>query len=162
LHLMATMVLGGLWHGAHWRFVLWGLYHGLLLMLERLYSTLMPKHNSAWSRALSRILTFHLVIIGWLIFRAETPSLAWEMISQIFGHFGGETTIQFLMSNGMISLLLLGSLIIISLPSRINELFRGWFLNRSYWIKIIIVLVILFVLYQFQISEFKPFIYFRF
>jgi D-alanyl-lipoteichoic acid acyltransferase DltB (MBOAT superfamily) len=70
VNLFLTMLLGGLWHGASWTFMLWGAYHGTLLALERM----MGKHGLAWRlpRPLQIGLTFVLVMFGWLLFRATT------------------------------------------------------------------------------------------
>ncbi len=70
VNLFLTMLLGGLWHGASWTFMLWGAYHGTLLALERM----MGKHGLAWRlpRPLQVGLTFVLVMFGWLLFRATT------------------------------------------------------------------------------------------
>jgi alginate O-acetyltransferase complex protein AlgI len=80
-NLMATMILGGLWHGAAWNFVLWGTYHGLLLVLHRLvvvdlklWTT--PARLGAW---ISRIVMFHAVCYGWLLFRARSVEQIWSM-----------------------------------------------------------------------------------
>ena len=158
------MLLGGLWHGANLRFVLWGFYHGVILLLEKLFkreskeSIFKPK----WRKFLSRFLTFHLILLGWLIFRAETPGTAWLMLKQVFVNFEAGTVFQFMQADVMIFLLLIGSFVFISLPGRLNESFRGWFIVRPYWLKILMVLIALFLIYEFQISELKPFIYFRF
>lgn len=61
-NLMTTMLLGGLWHGASWLFVIWGAFHGLLLIVQRLLPALFR----------SRIVLFIFICIGWMIFRAET------------------------------------------------------------------------------------------
>jgi D-alanyl-lipoteichoic acid acyltransferase DltB (MBOAT superfamily) len=77
-NLLLTMVLGGLWHGAAWTFVLWGLYHGLLLVGHRLLEPWLdrvrpeePAHRACW-KALRIVVTFHLVCLGWLLFRATS------------------------------------------------------------------------------------------
>ena len=77
-----TMVLGGLWHGAAWTFVFWGIFHGLWLALHRLIrgeTTDAPKHSwlaHAWRRAG----TFHAVCFGWLLFRAESMQVVAGML----------------------------------------------------------------------------------
>jgi D-alanyl-lipoteichoic acid acyltransferase DltB (MBOAT superfamily) len=78
-NLFATMLLGGLWHGAAWNFVLWGAYHGVLLMVFRsapLQRTLEPLRRSRASRIAStvirRLIFFHLVCLGWALFRAQS------------------------------------------------------------------------------------------
>jgi alginate O-acetyltransferase complex protein AlgI len=68
VNLLATMILGGLWHGANWTFAVWGLYHGILLVLYR-YA------GEAWDRIQPRLrqgVTFALVCVGWVFFRAPT------------------------------------------------------------------------------------------
>ncbi|EMI17894.1 membrane bound O-acyl transferase MBOAT family protein [Rhodopirellula maiorica SM1] len=71
-NLMLTMVLGGLWHGAAWTFVLWGVFHGALLILFRTFvSGPEPKFATAhwWIRV---AIMFHLTCLGWMIFRVES------------------------------------------------------------------------------------------
>lgn len=68
--LMLTMVLGGLWHGAAWTFVLWGAYHGILLVAAHL-SRLNGWAVEKWPVWLKRVLTLHLVCAGWILFRAK-------------------------------------------------------------------------------------------
>ncbi|HYQ00916.1 MAG TPA: MBOAT family O-acyltransferase [Polyangiaceae bacterium] len=77
LNLFLTMLLGGLWHGASWTFVLWGAYHGLLLVVHRLLKPVLnrvqPKNvvaSGLWA-ALRCVVMFHLVALGWLPFRAH-------------------------------------------------------------------------------------------
>ncbi len=83
-NLMATMVLGGLWHGANWTFAAWGTWHGLLLVAHQA----LP----AWDRRLSpfwqRNLTFLLVTLGWVFFRAESFTHAGQWFASLFGAHG--------------------------------------------------------------------------
>jgi alginate O-acetyltransferase complex protein AlgI len=72
-NLTLTMLLGGLWHGASWTFVAWGLYHGIILVAFRMLGvrdTVPPGH--ALRAALRTFLMFHLTCLGWLLFRAES------------------------------------------------------------------------------------------
>jgi alginate O-acetyltransferase complex protein AlgI len=71
-NLMLTMLLGGLWHGAAWHFVLWGGLQGLLLVAERALGIGRDESRgiAGRSRALSRLATFHLVCLSWMLFRA--------------------------------------------------------------------------------------------
>ena len=77
INLIITMVLGGLWHGAAVRFVLWGALHGVALALHKMWLAIVPwakangKDMNPLSRVLGTILTFHIVCLGWLLFRAE-------------------------------------------------------------------------------------------
>ena len=74
-NLMATMLLGGLWHGANWTFVLWGGIHGLGLSAERLSGTVM-----FWGR---RLLTFLVVCLAWIFFRAVSIGEAFRMLGDL-------------------------------------------------------------------------------
>ncbi|MBT8166643.1 MAG: MBOAT family protein [Acidimicrobiia bacterium] len=89
-NLMLTMLLGGLWHGAAWRFVIWGGLHGLWLVWERqraLRTTPVP--DTAASLFRRRFVTFHLVSFAWIFFRAPSLSTAWEMIRRLATEWGG-------------------------------------------------------------------------
>jgi alginate O-acetyltransferase complex protein AlgI len=78
-NLMLTMLLGGLWHGANWTFVIWGGYHGLLLALERAWrgeARKEPPRGFSFQRGLGIVVTFHLVLISWFIFRVPDVATA--------------------------------------------------------------------------------------
>jgi len=88
-NLIVTMALGGLWHGASWNFVIWGLLHGLGLAATRFVherlgiaptTALLP--GRAY-RALSTVLTFHFVAFAWIFFRASDLDVAWTVIRGI-------------------------------------------------------------------------------
>jgi len=79
-NLMITMLLGGLWHGANWTFVLWGAYHGLLLVGYQLT-------RQSWDGlplAVRRALMFVLVVIGWVLFRAPNIGMAADLFGKMF------------------------------------------------------------------------------
>jgi alginate O-acetyltransferase complex protein AlgI len=84
-NLMITMLLGGLWHGANWTFVAWGLYHGILLVANRYAAPPL----TLWSTALRRALTFVLVVIGWVLFRADNFSMASGILRAMFSWKSG-------------------------------------------------------------------------
>jgi alginate O-acetyltransferase complex protein AlgI len=78
-NLMITMVLGGLWHGAAWTFVLWGAFHGLGLVGEHALGGRI--RAPAW---LKWLVTFHLVVFGWILFRSQSLSLVGTFLSRLF------------------------------------------------------------------------------
>ncbi len=88
LNLMITMLLGGLWHGASWTFVAWGGYHGALLALERLVRG--RREPTGPLRIPLAILTFLLVSLGWVLFRAGTMARAAFIFGQMFSRSSGE------------------------------------------------------------------------
>jgi len=90
-NLMLTMLLGGLWHGAAWIFIAWGAYQGILLILHRLIESYLDRLPSLKNKLLVKlsfllrvIFFFHLVCIGWLLFRAQTVKQAAWMFHSLF------------------------------------------------------------------------------
>jgi alginate O-acetyltransferase complex protein AlgI len=82
--LMLTMLLGGLWHGAAWTFVVWGGLHGTYLILERLQRKHIPFAITKWNGIFLAFLTFTCVNITWVFFRAKEFSTAKHIISSMF------------------------------------------------------------------------------
>lgn len=89
-NLLLTMVLGGLWHGAAMHFVVWGAYQGVMLILHKEFKTFTDKvpalvaaKQSRIGYVLSIVFTFHLVCIGWVLFRAETMESATLIIRKL-------------------------------------------------------------------------------
>jgi len=102
LSLMATMLLGGLWHGASWNFVIWGAIHGSVLVAERLWREYRPKGWKPLPVWLGILLTFHIVLLGWIFFRAATFGDAIAFLGGIFG--GGGSVMLTPMLLGLIAL----------------------------------------------------------
>ena len=87
-NLGATMLLGGLWHGASWNFVLWGGLHGFFLILERALKSLLGELRMMRLvpvRFAAAVATFLLVTLSWVFFRAETLSGAMSLVSTMLG-----------------------------------------------------------------------------
>jgi alginate O-acetyltransferase complex protein AlgI len=87
-NLMLTMLIGGLWHGAAWRFVIWGGLHGIYLVIERLLKKRFADAaflKQTFIQVGLALLTFLLVCITWVFFRASHLSDAWHMVSAMFG-----------------------------------------------------------------------------
>ncbi len=82
--LMITMLLGGLWHGAAWTFMVWGGLHGTYLILERLQKQYLPFKITVWNGMFLAFTTFTCVNITWVFFRAREFETAWNMIRSMF------------------------------------------------------------------------------
>ena len=88
INLSLTMLLGGLWHGASWTFIIWGALHGLYLALERVLRESVPKRDwfDGWPfKFLMALLTYLLVNITWVFFRAQSFGEARMMLASMFG-----------------------------------------------------------------------------
>lgn len=94
-NLMLTMLLGGLWHGAEWKFVVWGGYHGLLLIVFRLLAKSVSKGRYGPTTLTARVarvtrifVMFHLTCLGWMIFRGQSVSQVTGMLQSLVGAWG--------------------------------------------------------------------------
>lgn len=92
VNLMATMLLGGLWHGAGWTFVIWGGLHGLYLMINHGWRELKAhlgwREGGGFAKVIAGAITFFAVAVAWVFFRADTLSAALAMLSGMFGANG--------------------------------------------------------------------------
>lgn len=82
-NLFITFVISGFWHGAKWSFVIWGAFHGLLLVLEIIFK-MKEKPQNKWTKYFRITLTFSLVCLGWIFFRANNLEEACYIISNMF------------------------------------------------------------------------------
>jgi D-alanyl-lipoteichoic acid acyltransferase DltB (MBOAT superfamily) len=93
-NLFLTMLLGGLWHGAAWTFVIWGALQGIFLIVDRLRGVRVPLYPEqvhqpwTWQRVVALVVTFHLVLLSWIFFRAPGLSGAIAYIQQLFSFSG--------------------------------------------------------------------------
>ncbi len=153
-NLMLTMLLGGLWHGASWNFVIWGGYHGSLLCVERAART--DKKWSPWIYPLQAAGTFVLVSIGWIFFRAATLSDSITVIGQLFSGPPG----KLLFFRWQIWCLLA------VLAMALMEERLGWFerlLAAPAWVYAAAMVLMLFSLELIGVTDVSiPFVYFQF
>ncbi|HXD32418.1 MAG TPA: MBOAT family protein [Pyrinomonadaceae bacterium] len=126
-NLVLTFLIGGLWHGAAWTFVIWGGLHGLGLCATHWWAQVKKNRRSKssqhwWSKAVGVFVTFHFVCAAWIVFRAQNLTEAWQVIAQL-------GSLQFSHSNlsGSILAVLVVAYLSHWLPSRISSGFeRFW------------------------------------
>lgn len=119
INLLATMALGGLWHGASWTFVLWGTLHGLYLIVNHAWNAMVPQRSEdAVSGALGWMLTTLAVVVAWVLFRAESFSDATSVLLSMGGWHGQGTVEGFLFARplGWVAVVA-GWIVVTRLPS---------------------------------------------
>lgn len=170
LHLFITMFLGGLWHGVSIRFVIWGGIHGIGLAFNKLWQAVWKKSGFAPGKyylkrpmkILSLFLTFHFVTFSWIFFRAGDFESARQMFEQIFLYFSFERVPEMIVAYKNIYALIAAGLIIHWLPDRFKEMYRGSFIRLNIFVKVIVLVLVVFLLFQFKTAGIQPFIYFQF
>lgn len=166
INLMITMVLGGLWHGASLNFVIWGTFHGIGLVLHKLFMQIRGRKPEQKSHILLRIggiiLTFHFVCITWIFFRNTNFSNAMSMINQILSEFNIAVLPQLLAGYWKVFALMLLGYIIHFIPKRTEHSFSQMIVKLPFIAKALMILILLFIIIQIKSSDIQPFIYFQF
>ncbi len=162
INLFITMLLGGLWHGASWNFVLWGFLHGVALALDKLFRTYVNVPKTFLMRALGVLLTFHFVSFCWIFFRAQDFATATEMLSRIFQNFEGAIAMQWMRGYALVFALIVFGYLTHFIPAKWNTqseiiLSRAPIIAQSLALVFVIWMVI-----QVKSAEIQPFIYFQF
>lgn len=127
LNLMVTMLLGGLWHGASWTFVLWGLLHGIYLIINHGWISLrhylgMKPTNHFLINTLSRLITFIAVVVAWVFFRSPDVKTANQIVYTMF--FGSATNQPWHLDYKLLGIMLISMLIVWLLPNAYQLLSR--------------------------------------
>ncbi len=158
INLLIVWTLTGLWHGASWNFLLWGLYYGIILIIEKLFLLKFLENKSPF---FTHIYTVFLVLIGWLIFSIEDITVLGEYFVKLFSfnNFINKDFFFYLSNYGVI--LLIG--IIFSLPvgSYIEKI--GMKNNVTKLIFGLIYILLFVISISYLVSDtYNPFMYFRF
>jgi D-alanyl-lipoteichoic acid acyltransferase DltB (MBOAT superfamily) len=160
-NLMVTMLLGGLWHGASLKFIIWGGLHGIGLVINKIWNVLFNSQAKA-SRFVSVFITFQFVNFCWIFFRAPDINSVGLMLKQIFSSFSPGSYMTVLPAYSSALLLMSVAYIIHLLPERIKESYRGAFIRTPLFAQLMVIMVVAILLFQMRTTEVIPFIYFRF
>ncbi|MBK7309723.1 MAG: MBOAT family protein [Sphingobacteriaceae bacterium] len=162
-NLFIVFLLSGLWHGASWNFVLWGAYHGLFLVLERLF---LGNVFEKLGKFISIPLTFMIVVTGWVLFRNDDLSYAFSVIKQMysFNFMDGKFAMNNdFMAMAVIALLISWFAITNKTLAMQQSLYGEKFSNNGKWMVVLSSIVLFYVsLSYISALNFNPFIYFRF
>lgn len=168
INLFITMLLGGLWHGAAWRFILWGAMQGLALAAHKAWCHLVPSAKVLgtempwYRRLLGQILTFHFVVFAFIFFRADSLETVWTMLEQVATYFHPEIFIEFAKGyRGVLLLILLGYGLHFA-PKTYEEGFHRAIARAPWCIKLILFAALIYLMLQIRSADIQPFIYFQF
>lgn len=164
LFLMITMTIGGIWHGASWNFIIWGILHGMALVVHKIVfhkkTEAIPVKKGF--KFLYTLITFHFVSLLWILFRSQTFSDTYKSIQQILFDFRLKDSIGFYMARPEIVWMLLFAFLIIFMPSLIKNNLQKMFIRLPLVIIFLGFIIFLQFVTQIKSSEIAPFIYFQF
>lgn len=176
INLLTTMLLGGLWHGAGWTFVLWGALHGIFLAINHIWREWISERYLSWvpnwlGALTGGILTFIAVVAAWVVFRADNLEQALVILNAMFGiaarpiafdavMHGNLLLLTDMSGRNLLYLLIPGLLWVWLLPNSM----RLRFIQHSSWLTILQAVVVLGMLYWAidQFGSYSPFLYFQF
>ena len=163
---MATMVIGGLWHGASWMYVIWGFIQGLLLVCHKTWRRIFPassdKATPKWRVALNIFFTFNLMALTFMFFRCRSLEDAGAMTSQIVNDFHLSVAPQFVEGYLLIVLAMLLGLFMHMSPRRWCDKLRDGFDAAPLVVQAVIFALVIVMIIQVRQSDIVPFIYLQY
>ena len=168
LNLLLTMLLGGLWHGASLRFILWGALHGVALALHKMWLSVVPwaKKDGASMvlpvRLVGVVFTFHIVCLGWLVFRVDSMQTAELLLHQIFTAFDTSLISQVVVGYPAVMLLIALGYLLHFAPKRCDRYFEGVVTRAPMGVQVALFVAMIWLVMQVKSSDIQPFIYFQF
>ncbi|MCS6820343.1 MAG: MBOAT family protein [Microscillaceae bacterium] len=165
INLMLTMLLGGLWHGAHIKFIIWGGLHGLALAVHKFYMDwrgTKGTQSKGFERIVWLTLTFHFVCFCWIFFRATDMQIVQRMLYQIAFAFNGDKMFEIIAGYHEVFSLMLIAYLIHWLPKKLKNEVEDFFIAIPDFAKAVVVALVIIGLYQASTAAMQPFIYFQF
>lgn len=164
LNLLITMLLGGLWHGSSWLFVIWGGLNGLGLVVYKLWRRISPyeKIDTWYVNAWRIFLTLTFITFTRIWFRHTDMDRANEMMFQIANNFRVDLIPDILLAFWYVFAIMIAGYIMHWLPSRIKQSYQNAFIAAPMPLKILAGVVVIFLVFQALAGGGRPFIYFQF
>ena len=163
VNLMLTMLLGGLWHGASWNFMVWGGLNGLGLLAHKQWSRIRPYRVEGWMvRGLGVLITLLFITFTRIWFRAPDWSTAMSIVNQLSTGWNVIPSLAMLAAWWRPALILAMGFAIHWIPERHKAWYRDRFANLNPILLAVISLASILLAYQFMAAESQPFIYFQF
>jgi len=162
INLMLTMLLGGLWHGAATRFIIWGALHGLALAFERWWKGAVPIRAGPLRSALGGLITFHFVCFCWIFFRAQDLDTVHAILSQIWYNFEPQIFWEFIGGYSGVVICIAVGYALHFLPHSWEQLAQDFVTRLPLPVKALLITLFAALVMQVKSAEVQPFIYFQF
>jgi D-alanyl-lipoteichoic acid acyltransferase DltB (MBOAT superfamily) len=161
LFLLITMTVGGFWHGAKWTFIIWGILHGIGLMVHKLIGKY--KFVKFFSnRAVNIFITFNYISLLWIFFRSTNTTTAIESLNKIFFHTDYTQIVGFYLARKEVILFLVISSIIIFFINYFKEIIIRFYYKVPIYVTLVFIIIFFQIIIQVKDNIVEPFIYFQF
>ena len=159
----ATMLIGGLWHGAAWKFVFWGAMHGAGLAVHKASKPYLGRVADTWPvKALSWLLTMSAVAALWVFFRADTWADSVTVLASVFRDFSPAYIPAFAAARTLWLILMLVIIVAHALPTGFWVRAQNWFVAAPWLVKLLVFVVVVQLVLELRSESVTPFIYFQF
>lgn len=158
-----TMLIGGLWHGAAWKFIIWGGIHGLGLAVNKACHPFMARFDGKkWFTLTSWLLTMMTVSVLWIFFRADSWQKSFEIIENIFCNFDISYILPFIQARFLWTVMMAVIITAHFIPQRIYDKAEDCFIRSPWIIKLAVFMLVVQIVVEVSSEEVTPFIYFQF
>ena len=158
-----TMLIGGLWHGAAWKFVFWGAMHGAGLAVHKACRPWLDRlPDRYWIKALAWALTMIYVSLLWVFFRADSWTDSWLIIQNIFTNFSLDYIVPFIKARYVWLVMMTFIIAVHAIPQRWHNRMLDLFVKAPWPVKLFGFIVVVQLVIEFMSENVAPFIYFQF
>jgi len=158
-----TMLIGGLWHGAAWKFVFWGAMHGVGLAVHKACRQWLDRLPRWWIiSAVSWTLTMFYVSFLWVFFRASSWTDSWLIIRNIFTGFDAARILPFITTRYVWCIMMAVMVVAHAMPRWWHSSIAAGFIDSPWIVKLLLFIFVVQLVIEFMSEEVAPFIYFQF
>lgn len=171
LNLSIIFLLTGIWHGASWHFVVWGIWNGLFVLIERVLYTKQNKDEEKkvqfFKKVVVKIYTLFVINFGWILFRAPHTKDALQYMATMFGIIVPKKpgfTLFWYLDRWTIAIMLVGIIFSSAIPSKICEYLKTHLADNAFQVMkyILLIVMLYFAMLRIVAGTYNPFIYFQF
>lgn len=161
INLLIVFFATGLWHGASYNFILWGLFHGFFLVIERIFLSKLLEKNKL--KFINHIYVIFVFVIGWVLFRADDLKHAFELYKLMFSYKESIYTVRYFFYPQTFVCFIFGILFSGLFQSIFPKVREATFSSKVYILESVIQFILLFICIMYLVNgTYNPFIYFRF
>ena len=161
INLLIVFFATGLWHGASYNFILWGLFHGFFLVIERIFLGELLENNKL--KFINHIYVIFVFVIGWVLFRADDLKHAFELYKLMFSYKESIYTVRYFFYPQTFVCFIFGVLFSGLFQSIFPKVREATFSSKVYILESVIQFILLFICIMYLVNgTYNPFIYFRF
>ncbi|MCX7833600.1 MAG: MBOAT family protein [Ignavibacteria bacterium] len=159
---LLTMFICGLWHGASFTFVIWGILHGLGLSFERIFNSIFKFKKGKLSLFIGSFITFHFIVFCWIIFRSSGFENAFQICSQILNFDSYSIFLDVILGYKEVFIILLTGYILHYIPTKVDLFIENLIVKSPLILKATYLILAIWLISQMKLTSIQPFIYFNF